>query len=311
MALAPDLPAKLEHLRLRDLLILERVNELGSLRQVAESMHLTQPAVTLALQGLEDAFSAQLVVRSSGGASLSPIGRALLDRLKAVRQEAAAAFALAREPEPPAINLGLSQIAAMSEVVAGGITRFMAAHPDLRLGLREDYSPELWRLLAEGAVDAVVCRMLPAEQIERLGDRICRDVLATERMVLVTAADHPLLAGPITKERLGRELWALPPANSSARLTLNEWFVRAGLVPPVATVISESFHTNLRLAARARLLTLAPESTFTRMQQALGLAVVPVDCAWSEVPYVFACRKSSLANPHLQELRRVFGLPAS
>lgn len=298
--------ARFERLRLRDLLIIERVHALGSLRQVADSMHLTQPAVTQALQTLEEAFDAQLVVRSSGGAVLTATGVAVLHRLRAMRREAMAARAAARRPRHPTVTLGLNQLAA-GQFAPAAIAAFLAAHPDVRLDVEERNSPALWQRLKHGQVDAIVCRMPAAEQFEELSDAVAHDVLGLQRMVVVAAEDHPLVGrGPLAKAQLADQAWALPPADSYARQTLNEWFLRADVPLPAATVTSASFHTNVRLVAASRLLTLVPESTLAELRKALGLGVVPVETDWDGFAYFFACRRSSLMNPLVRSLRDHF-----
>ena len=297
--------ARLEHLRLRDLLIIERVHELGSLRKVAESMHLTQPAVTQALQTLEDAFGAQLVHRSSGGAILTDTGLAVLQRLRPMRCEAMAALAVAHRPQQPVITLGLNQVTAM-DVAPAAVTAFLQLHPEVRIDLKESNSPELWLLLANGRVDAIVCRLLAAEAYEPISEGIVYDVLGTERMAVVAAKGHPLVAKGLGKAQLGEQRWVLPPTHSRARHTLNEWFVQADIPVPVASVTSESIHMNIRLVAASTLLTVVPRSTVDELAGPFGLAVVPVDTAWEGFSYAFACRRSSELNPLMRALRAHF-----
>ena len=45
----------------------------GSFSQAAEQLDLSQPALTRSIQALEAAVGSALVVRSSGGASLTPL----------------------------------------------------------------------------------------------------------------------------------------------------------------------------------------------------------------------------------------------
>ena len=59
--------ARIEQLRLRDLLLLDQLEQTGSLRATAEHLHVTQPAVTQALQVLERAFGVALVQRGQRG----------------------------------------------------------------------------------------------------------------------------------------------------------------------------------------------------------------------------------------------------
>jgi DNA-binding transcriptional LysR family regulator len=297
--------ARLDYLRLRDLLIIERVHELGSLRKVAESLHLTQPAVTQALQTLEDAFGARLVERSSGGALLTEAGLAVLQRVRPLRHEALAALAAASHPRLPAITLGIVQVSAI-EIAPAAISAFLRAQPDVRLHIVEGNSPDLWQRLGAGELDAIVCRIPPADAFEPLSQVIAYDMLGTERMAVVAARAHPLFDGPFDKARLADQRWVLPPADSRARHTLNEWFLQAGIPIPVATITSESIQMNIRLVAASTLLTVVPESTYAELREPLKLAAAPVHTTWDGFSYAFACRRSSLAHPVVETLRGHF-----
>ena len=71
------LPARFAQLRLRDLMLLEHIDELASLTDAASRMHVTQSAITQALHSLEQAFGCPLVERGrrgQRGVSLSPAG---------------------------------------------------------------------------------------------------------------------------------------------------------------------------------------------------------------------------------------------
>ena len=297
--------ARLDYLRLRDLLIIERVHELGPLRKVAESLHLTQPAVTQALQTLEDAFGARLVDRSSGGASLTEAGLAVLQRVRPLRREALAAVEAASHPRLPAITLGIVQVSAI-EIAPAAVAAFLRAQPAVRLRTTEGNSPELWQGLAAGELDAIVCRMPPADAFEPLSQGIAYDMLGTERVAVVAALAHPLFDGPFDKARLAEQRWVLPPADSRARHTLNEWFLQAGIPIPVATITSESIQTNIRLVAASTLLTVVPESTYAELREPLKLAAAPVRTNWDGFSYAFACRRSSLVHPMIETLREHF-----
>ena len=82
-----DIPARLGQMRLRDLRLLDFVARFKTLGKIAEQLHLTQPAVTQALQALEQSFGTQLVVRESRGVTLTPAGTAALAHLRAMAAE--------------------------------------------------------------------------------------------------------------------------------------------------------------------------------------------------------------------------------
>lgn len=101
----------------------------------------------------------------------------------------------------------------------------------------------------------------------------------------------------------------LPPPGSLAVVMLDAWFSAAGLPPPQVDVTSDSFLTNLRLAADGDLLTVAPETAVRNHADALDLRVIA--SPWPHLPgeLVFAYRTSSLDNPVLAALRACFVSP--
>ncbi|MES2257130.1 MAG: LysR family transcriptional regulator [Pseudomonadota bacterium] len=296
-----DLPARIGKLRVRDLLLLEYVHELGTLQKVAERLNVTQPAVTLALQVLEDAFGVPLVQRGRRGVTLTATGEAILSRITVGRKELSAAYAMAVEPQAPHLRLGCSPVASM-KILPLALARFFEdpPHAKVRISLVESSVPALWAQLNAGDLDAIVCRMPNAGQFELMMPGMMFETVGTERMVLVAARDSTLGNGPLDMAALAAgQAWVLPPKDSLAYVMLTEWFVRAGFLPPVATITSASFQTSLLLVASARMVTLAPESTARALADALGLKIIETESAWGQILMVFAYRASSL---HLREL---------
>lgn len=58
------------------------IEELGSIRAVAQKMNLTQPALTVAIQQLEAEVKAPLLVRSRKGVAFTNYGQAFLRHAK-------------------------------------------------------------------------------------------------------------------------------------------------------------------------------------------------------------------------------------
>ena len=125
--------------------------ELRTLRQfvaVAEELHfgraavwlhMTQPPLSLAIQGLERALGAQLLQRTQRSVALSPAGTALLPR---VRRLLAEAETLPAAAQAAAAGLaGRLRLAFVSSIAYGPLptwlSSFRAAHADVALRLRE------------------------------------------------------------------------------------------------------------------------------------------------------------------------------
>jgi DNA-binding transcriptional LysR family regulator len=300
---------RIDHLRLRDLSLLEHIATHGSLRKVAEVLHVTQPAVTQALQGLEQAFGVTLVERNRRGVGLTPSGEAALVRLRIAHREVSAAREAALAPRRPVLHLGSSPMAAL-DLMPRALARLRKQMPELQVVLTETSVPRLWAMLAEGRLDAIASRRPSLAPGERLPPGVAVDAVGTERVVVAAARSHPLARRrKATLEQLAGAAWVLPPPGSLAVVMLDAWFSDAGLAPPRVDVTSDSFLTNLRLAADGELLTVAPETAVRNHAAALDLRVIANP--WPHLPgeLVFAYRSSSQDNPVFATLRGCFVSP--
>lgn len=308
---APDsaLEARYAQLRLRDLLMLEHIAELGSLRAAAERLHVTQSAVSQALAGLESAFGTALVERGrrgQRGVRLTAAGTAAQARLRAARHELLAAREAARVPARVPLRLGVLPLA-MLELVPVALARLREQVPGLEVSLVEGTVTILWNLLARGEVDAVVGRLPVVTESNPIPSGIAHWRLGTERLVLCGARSHPAARKRAPDLTMLREYdWVAPPTGSLTRLSLDQLFVRAGLAPPRPVVTSLSFHANLHLAGRAGLLTIAPESAVRSYMQALDLRILAAPWAGSDADVVLACREAGLAQPAMAALLECF-----
>lgn len=299
---------RIEQLRLRDLLLLEHIAAHGSLRKVAEALHVTQPAVTQALHGLEQAFGVPLVERGRRGVSLTPAGEAALARLRVARREVNAARDAALAPQRPRLRLGSSPMAAL-DVMPRALARLRRELPDVQVMLTETSVPQLWAALAEGELDAIASRRPSRAPGERLPPGLSVDAVGTERVVVAASRGHAFARRKPGIEQLAAARWVLPPPGSLAVVMLDAWFSAAGLPPPQVDVVSHSFLTNLRLAADGDLLTVAPETAVRNHEDALDLRVIA--SPWPHLPgeLVFAYRTSSVDNPVFATLRGCFVSP--
>ena len=295
--------ARIAQLRLRDLLLLEHIAATGSLRQVAELLHVTQPAITLALRGLEQAFGVELAERGRRGVTLTAAGEAALARLRVARRELEQAHQAARNPAAVPLRIGTLPVATL-QLLPQVLPRVYAEHPGLDLVLSEDNVGGLWEQLACGALDAIVCRLPSMAQKEGLPPGIVFQAMFEEQLALVGPATLRALRGRPTLQTLAALRWVLPPPQAFTRDEFNQLFLAHSVTPPAATITSMSFHTNLQMAAACGMLTVVPESAARRFAQTLGLRIVSVPWETQGGSIVLAMRESSEALAPLRTLRR-------
>jgi len=167
------------------------VTEEGTFTAAARRAHVSQPALTAAIARLEEEIGARLFHRGPGGAQLTAEGEALLPRARA---------ALASVEDGKRAVREIAGLDAGEVRIAGGATacthflprllaRFRAAHPKVRLILREATSDGVERGLEAGDVDLGV---VTAER----GEPWLDDELILVRSRHVDAAGAPFVTFP-------------------------------------------------------------------------------------------------------------------
>lgn len=294
--------ARFAQLRLRDLVLLEHLAELRSLTATAARMHVTQSAITQALQSLEAAFGATLVARgrrTPGGVRLTPAGANALAHLRIARRELEAAQAAAADPGTLALRVGALPFTLVRPLPAA-LARLRRQLPQVQVQLGEDTVPNLWQRLDAGAFDAIVCRLPSLSERPRLPAGVAHRNVGEETLAIVCGRTHPLARRRQPPLAVLREFaWVLPPEGSYTRLIVEQMFMRAGLVAPHAAITSMSFHANLRLVADGDLLAVAPRSAALAVRDALGLKLFAMDRNQDVPAITLAWREASLVNPAL------------
>ena len=158
--------------------------------RAALRLHMTQPPLTQAIAGLEQALGCQLFDRTKRRVDLTAAGAALLP---AVRELLIGAQALpARAQASAAGASGRLRLAFVStvgfELLPRWVRAFRAAWPDVALELIEATGDVQLPLLARGAADAGF--MLHAPGFAPAGLATLR--VAAEPLVLALAESHPL-----------------------------------------------------------------------------------------------------------------------
>lgn len=291
-------------LRLRDLMLLEQIQQLGTLRAVAQALHLTQPAVTQILKGLEDAFGLPLVERGRRGVQLNAAGQAALLRLGCAFQETELARQDAHQAAQPLLRIGATPMASL-QTLPRLVERLRQLLPQARLALSESGADALWQQLAQGELDAVVARLPSAG---RLGG-IRHQVVAQEQMVLVCRKGHGLGNASLPRQRLpwlqalAQQEWVLPPQDALTLMDFNAWFLQSGLHPPAPVVTSGSFSASLHLVAQTSLLSLVPQSAFRGLADSLQLQSLVTPWKMPTVSIVLAARATRWESEPIRHLR--------
>lgn len=165
--------------------------EHGTLVRAAESLHLSQSAISASITELERALDSELCVRRKGqGMTLTPTGTQVLAQAKKVLEGAAeldyAAHGQDGELAGP-LAIG-SYVTVSSTVLPPLLETLSAQHPNVAVRLTEGTQDQLEQGLAAGELDVVVTydhNVPPWAETE---------TLYSERPYVLLGSDHPLAA---------------------------------------------------------------------------------------------------------------------
>jgi DNA-binding transcriptional LysR family regulator len=157
--------------------------------RAAEQCHVSQPALTRAIQALEDELGGELIRREGRLSHLTELGRRMEPLLRQCYEGATQAKALARAVQAgdlATLTLAISHTVAV-ELLLGVISELYRAFPSLQLKIRRGSAAEIARLLKDGDVDIAV-----AGPLGETWDRLESWPMFTEAYELVLGAGHPL-----------------------------------------------------------------------------------------------------------------------
>jgi DNA-binding transcriptional LysR family regulator len=292
-------------LRVRHLLLVQRLAELGSMRKAAESLNVTQPAASAMLKEVEVQLGIALFARSRAGVTPTDECRALLPRIRIVLNEVDALAGDLRDPlgHRPVVRLGTVPHAHLG--ILRGLAAHCAAAGQFRLRLHEGPSPLLLEMLLAGELDAVVGRLPAASVSAPLPADIHHQQLYEEPMWVACGVNHRLSnARSITVDDLGACDWVLPSRESLSRRALEDAFVLHGRAAPAPLIEVSSFVYGLEMVADSNLLTVAP-GTAIRTRERHGLVgILKTPLRMTPTSIYWMRRRSSAANRVLDGLEQ-------
>ena len=282
-------------MELRDIEYFAVVAEHGHLGRAAESLRLSQPALSKSLRRLEQAVQAKLVKRTPKGVELTAEGSALLWRVRELRsslQGVTREIADLGQGRVGDLRIGTGPIPA-ERLLPAALIAMLKDAPKATLNISVSDNDLMIPALRNGALDLIVnyIRASPTEGLvlEHLYDDMC---------VVFASADHRLTKlERVTLADLARERWALTEPTVLFRQWLNRKFQDNGLPPPRAAVQTRSVRLRLQTVASSDLLDITSRHAFHETAQRYGLKELPVkELQWTR-PICVIYRKNAYLSP--------------
>ncbi|CAD5106623.1 LysR family transcriptional regulator [Zestomonas carbonaria] len=159
-----------------------------SFAQACERLHLSQPALSLAIKSLEESLGGPLLIRTTRSVSLTPEGEILLPAARRLLADWDNAEELMRQHFT--LQLGKVSIAAMPSFAGNllpvALKEFRSRHPRVNVAVHDVINEQVLEMVRERRVELGI-----AFEPECL-DSLCFTPFYSDRFVAVVPADSPL-----------------------------------------------------------------------------------------------------------------------
>lgn len=296
-----QIPRLETHLSLRHLTLIDAIAREGTLLAAAQSVGLTQSAVTKALQEAEAVTQTRLFDRTNRGVRATQAGEVLVAHARLVLTQlrhAGQELEDLRSGSGGRVAVGVLVSAAVS-ILPTAIAAVRQQRPKLAVKVIEGTNDVLMPLLRSGELDLVIGR-LPAFSS---GSGIAEETLCEDYARIVVRVGHPLLAkAGLGLADLMDQPWILPRQETSLRRQIDEGFRQMGLRAPTNSVESVSILTNRALVLRADYLAVWPVQ-LARFEADLGLVrALDIPLPTTQMPIGISTRRDARLSPAAETL---------
>lgn len=288
-------------LRLRDLHIFFTAVQRGSMAKAAQTLGVTQPAVSKVIADLEHTLGVRLLDRSAQGVEPTKYGRALLTRSNAafdeLRQSVRDIEFLA-DPTVGEVRIGCQETFAAA-ILPSVIHRFSRAYPRVVLHVEQ-----LGSLAAESSalrertIDIGMFLLVKPHDDKLFADDLNVEVLFLEKMVIVAGRQSRWgRRRKVDFVELVDEPWVLTESDTLSYARLVEAFALRGLGVPKRILQTLSSHLRVNLAASGSHITTLPNSTLRVYGDRFKLKALPINLLDQSWPAVIVTLKNRTLSP--------------
>jgi len=220
----------------RQLALFDAVARLGSVSLAADEMHLTQPAVSIQIGGLEASAGTPLLQRSGRGIRLTEAGELLASyaaRILGLWEEAGEEMATLQGVFSGTLRVGA--VTTAEYLLPPLLVTFANANPKVKVKLQVGNRDAIVRMLAGQDIDLAIMGRPPAEL------KTEATPFARHPMAFVATPDHPLVRAPLPGiERLAEARILVRERGSGTRTTVERLFKDAGIPMRIGSELSSN-----------------------------------------------------------------------
>jgi DNA-binding transcriptional LysR family regulator len=263
-------------LKMGELRVFVAVLENLSFRKAAAALHVTQPAVTKAIAGMEELLEVKLFDRRADGVEPTVHGLAFAPHATAIFNElrsAAQALDIVTRGAAGTLRVGTVPMPGVGFLPIA-IRNLIVEYPDIFVSVVEARELDLADRLRKREIELAIFRSV----LFNSGDDLQVEALFDERLCVLAGKDHPLASRlRVTWGELLEHPWVLPPADSFFFHHVRRSLEQLGLELPRHVVESISIGFQHSMVLHGSMLSFGLRSHFTFSPHANLLVQLPVD----------------------------------
>ena len=177
-----------EEVELRHLRYFIAVAKHGSFNRAAQTLHLTQPALSRQVKDLEEELSVPLFVRGKNAVTLTAAGDSFYEEAREIIARVDLAIQRIRnQPHTEILRVGYAP-SVTAGVLPSVLQRFHAEYPRVRVELADLFPKDMMNKARDGELDIVITLETPGSPVPHFR----WEGLSRIRIVLVMPANHAL-----------------------------------------------------------------------------------------------------------------------
>lgn len=252
-----------------------------NLSQAAETLSISQPALSKMMARLQHQLSVQLYVRKGRGIALTDAGIALRSRAESIiyrMDEAEQLMTDMRAGLSGHVRIGAGP-SFLTQILPEAIAELAEKQPNVRYTIREGTTDELYEWIKTREIDYALLGWVKSDHTRAsLDSALAYNRLLVDDLVIVTRKDHPLqLRPPQSFKELAQYRWLLPRMSTNLQDELNHVYVSKGEELPAAHILTSSLFITFAFLRRTNLVTILARSALSGIDTA---GIVPLEQPW-------------------------------
>jgi DNA-binding transcriptional LysR family regulator len=243
----------------------------GNITRAAQSLFITQPALTIRLKSLEAELGDKLLARENTGVLLTDAGKAFLphaQRMLLARDDGIAAIEHLREATAGNLYLGCAPLVS-TYVLPTLLKQFASRHSKVHITVHTGHTEEVLAMVLNQHVHIGLCRRIKHENVRAVK-------VHEDQLVLVVHPNHPFGHREfVSVEEVAGEDMVLFDRTSSYNLQVRDIFTKAKVVPK-ETFELDNVEAAKKIVEQGMGIALLPHITILRELSLGTVKAVPI-----------------------------------